>query len=145
MPQLEKRDHPTAVPAGPLFRPLPSGNLRETEVRGQVVEVLASWLQRNVVASVQIRKRIMASLRATATAAGRLCRCVLVEPLQLLPRVAGAPFAVARTFLSPDSGFQVALGVLKAAWSSTLGSRSIVVNGTGSVGRGPVSINASDF
>ena len=37
------------------------------------------------------------------------------------------------------------LGVLKAAWSSTLGSRSIVVNGTGSVGRGPVSINARGF
>ena len=27
---LEKRDHPTVVPAGPLFHPLPSGNLEVT-------------------------------------------------------------------------------------------------------------------
>jgi hypothetical protein len=49
------------------------------DIRGQVAAVLASWLQRNVVASVQIRKRIMASFRATATAA-------FLEPLRAARR-----------------------------------------------------------
>src|SRR5918994_2229814 len=56
-----------------------AGTWKVAKVRGQVVAILGCWPQRNVVASVQIRKRIMASLRATATAA-------FLEPLRAARR-----------------------------------------------------------
>src|ERR671919_1556712 len=66
-------------PGGTTVPPVAEREPGSDGIRGQVVAVLASWPQRNVVASVQIRKRIMASLRATATAA-------FLEPLRAARR-----------------------------------------------------------